>query len=383
MPYETLDTRLIHAGELRPRVRGAVAMPVFQSATFAWRGADDEDALRYIRYNNTPNHDVLHAKLAALEGGEAALVTASGMAAISGALLAMLGQGDHLIAQDTLYGGTAALVEHDLPRMGIDVDLVDGRDPETWAAKLRPNTKVFYTEALSNPLVQVTDHEAVVAFARAHDLTTIIDATFATPVNFEPLTLGYDVAVHSATKYLNGHSDIVAGAVVGDHARVNEIGRLAKHLGGTLDPHACFLLHRGLKTLGLRVGRQNDTALRLATALEALPEVERVHYPGLASHPDHHRARQLFAGCGGVLAFDLRSVDAVLRLEERLQLPVVAPSLGGVETLVSRPMLTSHAALSPAQRAALGIRDETVRVAVGIEDAGELVADFEQAIQFS
>ncbi|RMH20433.1 MAG: PLP-dependent transferase [Acidobacteria bacterium] len=380
MSYKSLDTQLVHAGYDRPRIGGAVVTPVFRSATFDFRGSDEGETLRYIRYNNTPNHDALHRKLATLERGEAAVVTASGMAAISTALLALLDRGDHLLIQDTLYGGTAALVAQDLPRLGIEVDAFDPRRPEELAARRRPQTRAIYTEALSNPLVQIPDHRAIVAFARRHGLISLVDATFATPVNWQPLTAGYDLAIHSCTKYLNGHSDIVAGAVIGRRRYLDLIAARLRHFGGSLDPGACFLLDRGLKTLALRVARQNDNAQRLAEYLESHPAVGTVHYPGLPSHPDHDRGRELFRGCGGVLAFEVASGDAAARLLDRLEVMTVAPSLGGVETLVSRPAVTSHAEMAAEDRRALGIGDGLVRVAVGIEDPEELIADLEQAL---
>ncbi|HSN98422.1 MAG TPA: PLP-dependent transferase, partial [Candidatus Nanopelagicales bacterium] len=314
-PDDRLETRLIHAGEPEPRFAGAVAMPIFQSSTYALDAEVGYHEIRYLRLSNSPNHLALHDKLCAIEGGEAALCTASGMAAISTTLLAVLRAGDHLIAQRDLYGGTHALITHDLPRYGIEHTLVDAADPSSWAAALRPNTRAFYVEAISNPLLRIGDLPAAAAFARERGLCSVIDATFASPVNLRPIDLGFDLVVHSCTKYLNGHTDLVAGAVIGRAERVAGVKRLLDHLGGTLDPHACFLLHRGLKTLALRVRHQNDTALTVARFLSRHPEVAAVHYPLLEGHPDHARARALFAGCGGVLSFELRGgVEAAERL---------------------------------------------------------------------
>jgi cystathionine beta-lyase/cystathionine gamma-synthase len=376
-----IDTRLVHAGEPEPRIAGAVSMPVFQTAMFEYDGGGDYHDIRYIRLNNTPNHEVLHSKLAALEGAEAALVTASGMAAITTALLSVLRAGDHLLVQDSLYGGTHDFVTGDLERFGIEYDFIDADRPETWEAFLRPTTRAIYVESLSNPLLRVGDLAAVVAFARTHALVSMIDNTFATPVNFRPPEHGFDLTLHSGTKYLNGHSDIVAGALVGRAELVTAARRKLAHLGASLDPHACALLHRGLKTLALRVRAQNATALALASRLEAHPAVVRVHYPGLESHPRHARAGALFDGFGGVLSFELEGgLDAARRLLARLTIAVVAPSLGGVETLVTRPATTSHGGMAPEDRAKLGIGDGLVRVAVGIEAVEDLVADFEQAL---
>lgn len=377
----SLDTALIHAGEPRPRLCGAISIPVFASANFEYAGEDDYDKLRYIRLNNTPNHEALHAKLAAVEGAEAALVTGSGMAAISTALLTVLQSGDHVLHQACLYGGTQSLVAEDLPAFGISATPVDARDPATWKALLRPETRAFYVETMTNPLLEVADLEAVVAFCREHGLVSLIDNTFASPVNFRPLEHGFDLSLHSATKFLNGHSDLVAGAVLGSAALVRRVVHRLNHLGGTLDPHACVLLHRGMKTLGLRVRRQNENAQALAEFLFEHPRVTRVNYAGLPSHPDHARARRLFSGFGGVLSFDLEGgLEAAIAVLRRLRLGIEAASLGGVETLVTRPVTTSHAGVPAERRRALGITDSLIRVSVGIEDAADLVEDFRQAL---
>jgi len=254
------STQLIHAGEPRPRIGGAVTVPIFQSSTFELSDVSGYHDVKYARLSNTPNHEVLAAKLAALENTETALVAGSGMAAISAALLAVLGAGDHLIAHDCLYGGTHSLITRDLAALGIETTFVDACRPETFAAALRPRTRAIYVEALTNPLLQVAEFDAVVAFARAHGLVSLIDATMATPVNFRPATRGFDLVLHSASKYLNGHTDIVAGAVAGSNELVGKVKRKLDHFGGSLDPHACFLLQRGLKTLELRVERQNRTS---------------------------------------------------------------------------------------------------------------------------
>ncbi|HXX68354.1 MAG TPA: PLP-dependent aspartate aminotransferase family protein, partial [Polyangiaceae bacterium] len=246
-----IETELIHAGEPHPRIAGAVTVPIFQSSTYELAGPDS--VVRYIRYNNTPNHAALHDKLAALERGERALVTGSGMAAISATLLALLAQNDHFLAHRSLYGGTHGFISKDLAALGIRCSFVDADDPGSWNAVLEPRTRAFYVETLSNPSLEVVDLEGVVAFCREHGLVSVIDNTVATPVNYRPLEHGFDIVVHSATKYLNGHSDIVAGAVVGAAQRIGSIESKLEHLGGALDPHACFLLHRGMKTLALRV----------------------------------------------------------------------------------------------------------------------------------
>jgi cystathionine beta-lyase/cystathionine gamma-synthase len=379
-----LETALVHAGEPRPRIEGAVAMPVFQSSTFEFDGGGDYHDVRYIRLNNTPNHHVLHAKLAALESAEAALVAGSGMAAISATLLSLLAQGDHLIAHHTLYGGTHDLITKDLPSMGIEHTFVDADDPSAWTKALRPTTRAFYVETMTNPLLEVVDLHGVAAFCRERGIVSIVDNTCATPINFRPVEHGFDLVVHSATKYLNGHSDIVAGVVVGKAARVQAAKHKLDHLGGTLDPHACFLLHRGIKTLALRVRHQSESALAIARFLEKHPAVARVHYPGLESHPRHARAREWFRACSGLFSFELRGgVAAAERFVSRVTLPANAPSLGGVETLVTRPATTSHAGLSAEERAKRGISDGLVRMSVGLEATEDLVEDIGRALDAS
>jgi len=379
--HDHIETKLIHAGEPQPRIDGAVSMPIFQTAMFESAGEKSYHEIRYLRLNNTPNHVALHAKLAALENAEAALVTSSGMAAISTALLALLSNGDHLLAQNCLYGGTHDLVTKDLPAYGITHDFIDGSRPETWEAKLRPTTKVLYVEAIANPLMDVPDLEAVVVFAKRHGLVTLIDNTFASPVNFRPAEWGFDLSLHSATKFLNGHSDLVAGAVIGRADLVTQVTHRLNHLGGTLDPHACFLLHRGLKTLALRVGYQNRTALAVASFLEEHPAVRKVNYPGLPSHPQHAVARKMYDGFGGMLSFEVDGgTEAAERFMQRMRLPVIAPSLGGIETLLTRPATTSHSGLSAEERQRVGSSDELIRVSIGIEHTEDLLADFAQAL---
>ena len=380
--YKFIETKLVHAGEPEPRIGGAVSMPIFQSAMFEYAGETDYHDLKYIRLNNTPNHVALHEKLAALENGEAALVTASGMAAISTALLAVLSAGDHLLAQDCLYGGTHGLITRDFAGFGLSYDFIDGDDPDSWKRKLRPNTKAIYVETISNPLMQVSDLQAVAEFAKAHGLVSLIDNTFASPMNFRPPEWGLDLSLHSCTKYLNGHSDIVAGAVIGSAPWINRVKRKLDHLGGSLDPHACFLLHRGMKTLAVRVKYQNQSALQIAQFLEKHPQVATVNYPGLPSHPRHRRACELFNGFGGMLSFELKGgLDAAASFMRNAQLPISAPSLGGVETLLTRPATTSHSGMAPEDRQRLGITDSLIRVSVGIEATEDIIEDFQQALE--
>jgi cystathionine beta-lyase/cystathionine gamma-synthase len=377
-----LDTKLIHAGEPDPLIGGAVTMPIFQSSTFEYAGQTSYHDLRYIRLNNTPNHTVLHAKLAALENAEAALVAGSGMAAISAALFTVLAGGGHLLAQDCVYGGTHDLFVDEFPRFGMTVDFIDGNEPATWREALRPATRAIYVETMSNPLLQVSDLQAAVDFAAQNGLVSIVDNTFASPQNFRPAEIGFDLSLHSGTKYLNGHTDIVAGAVIGRAEMVESVKHTLNHLGGSLDPHACFLLHRGMKTLAVRVRHQNESALKIARWLEQDRAVARVNYPGLESHPNHLRACQLFDGFGGVLSFDLHGgVDAATRFMGRVTLPISAPSLGGVESLITRPATTSHSGMSASERARAGIGDGLIRLSVGLESSDDLIEDFENALR--
>ena len=379
--YRHIDTKLIHAGEPDPRFEGAVSIPIFQSAMFEYAGETDYHDLKYIRLNNTPNHEAVHGKLAALENAEAAIVTASGMAAISTALLTVLSAGDHLLAQNSLYGGTHDLITKDFADFGLSYDFIDANDPSSWKEKLRPNTKAIYVETMTNPLLEVGDLKAIAQFARENGLVSLIDNTFASPVNFRPAEHGFDVSLHSGTKYLNGHSDIVAGACIGSAEMIGRIKKKLDHLGGSMDPHAVFLLHRGMKTLALRMRYQNESAMRIAHFLESHPAVEQVNHPGLESSRGHRHAADLFDGFGGMLSFEIKGDTlAADEFMQNVTLPIVAPSLGGVETLITRPAITSHAGMSPEDREKLGITDRLIRLSVGIEATDDLIADFEQAL---
>ncbi len=377
-----IETTLIHAGEPKPRIMGAVSLPIFQSSTFEYGGQDSYHDLKYIRLNNTPNHIALHQKLAALENAESAIVTASGMAAITTTLLTILGSGDHFLAQECLYGGTHDFLTKDLPSLGIAFDFIDGNDPGSWKDKLRASTKAIYVETITNPLLQIADLKTLVEFAREYGIISIIDNTFASPINFRPPEWGFDLSIHSCTKYLNGHSDIVAGAVIGRADLIKKVLYKLNHLGATLDPNTCFLLHRGIKTLAVRVKHQNESALAIAKYLENHPAINTVNYPGLESHPGYQIAQDLLDGYGGMISFELNGgVKAAENLIRRITLPICAPSLGGVESLITRPATTSHLGMSQKERESLGISDSLVRLSVGIEATEDLIADFDQALK--
>lgn len=380
--YRGIETKLVHAGE--PRLNSTVVLPIYQTAMHITprEGEENYNDIKYIRLNNSPNHEVLGHKLAALENAEAGLVTSSGMAAISTSLLTFLGNGDHVLAQDCLYGGTHELITRDLPALGIECDFIDGANPASWESKVKPNTKVIYVESISNPLMGVTDLEAAAQFAKTHGLVSMIDNTFASPVNFRPAEWGFHLSLHSCTKYLNGHSDVVAGAVIGEAECVERVRHKLNIFGGTLDPHACFLLHRGIKTLGVRMRQQIGNAMVIARFLDEHPGVEHVNYPGLRSNPEHARASKFFDGCSGMLSYELKGGrDAAERFIGKVEIPLIAPSLGGVESLLTRPAGTSHSGLRPEEREAIGIREGLVRMSVGIESTDELIDDLRQALE--
>jgi len=368
------STRCVHSGTCLDPATGGACSPVFPSTAYAFPNAANQNI--YPRYFNVPNQEVINRKLAALEGGESALVFGSGMAAISTLLLSRLGPGDHAVFQKDLYGGTHHFITSELARLGVGISWA--ADVDELASAVRPDTKLLYVESPSNPLLRCLDLEAVAAIGRGR--LTVIDNTFATPINQNPLALGMDVVVHSATKYLNGHSDLNAGVVVSTEAVIQRLRRSAVSFGGMLDSHACHQLERGMKTLALRMERHNCNGMALAEFLAAHPAVSRVHYPGLPSHRDHAVAARQMRGFGGMLSFELRDPSAVEDLLKRFRLALPALSLGGVETLVCVPARTSHRDLSPAERAAVGITDGLIRVSTGIEDTRDLLEDFQQAL---
>ena len=377
----------VHAGELKHGLNAPVTTPVVLTSNFTFadttemkRWAEGKSkAYIYTRYGN-PTLAVAEAKIAELEGGEAALVTASGSAAISSTLLSLLQSGDELIASRQLYGGSYRLMRDVLPRFGIRVHYV-GTDLGGVDRVVTEKTRAIYVESPTNPMVGLVDLKQVVTIARKHRLVSIVDNTFATPVLQKPLEMGFDLVIHSATKYLAGHSDLVAGAVAGSRERIKKIREMMIVIGGSLDPGAGYLLIRGLKTLELRVLRQSETALRVARFLEKHPKVARVHYPGLASHPDHQLAKKQMSGYGGMLAFDLKGgLSAARRFCDRTKIFLLAASLGGVESLIVLPIYTSHYRMNTSELRAAGVEPGTVRMSIGLEDAGDLIADLRQAL---
>lgn len=372
------STLAVHAGN-PPRQAGAPLVPPLVSSATFFNAPEPEGEVLYGRYANTAAHKRVGARLAALEGAEAGLVCGSGMAAITLAILTFAGAGDHLVAADTLYGGTRALLTRELPRLGIETTFVDPAGD--WEGAVRPETRLLYLEVPVNPTLRVPDPRPIARIGRGHGVPLIADATFATPMNLRPLEHGVDLVIHSATKYLGGHSDLVAGVLAGGQDAIEQARTRLKSFGPNLDPHAIWLLERGLKTLALRVERQNTSAQALAEWLARHPEVSTVHYPGLASHPDHATAREIMDGFGGMVAFVVRGGDpAAVRVMNRLRLFAVAPSLGGVESLASMPRYTSHADMTAAARHAAGIADGLIRLSVGIEDQADLQEDLAHAL---
>jgi cystathionine beta-lyase/cystathionine gamma-synthase len=378
---ESLDTVAVHGGERWPGPEGSAVFPIYQSTVFSVQPGTDYHDISYIRLSSNPSQRYLHDKLAALEGAQAAVATASGMAAVTTALLSVLQAGDHLLASDCLYGGTHDFLTHHAEDLGWRYSFVDVHRPETWAAARTPQTKVFLTETITNPLIRVGQLDEITSFARREGILTVIDNTFASPVNFRPLAAGFDLCFHSATKYLGGHSDLVAGAVMGSADLIDRVRRTLNHYGGVLDPHAGFLLARGIKTLALRVRAQNENAMALADFLDGHPEVAAVSYPGLASHPDHVHAAKLLSGFGGMLSLRLRGGAAAAQaLLGAVRLAYPAVSLGGVETLITQPAITTHAGMRAEDRERLGVTEDLIRVSCGIEGQRDLIADFSQAL---
>lgn len=373
-------TRAVHFGRTSDGHSSPVAAPLVQGVNFeAPRGVPSVPL--YTRYANTPTITLVQRRLAALEGAEAAVCLASGMGATSCAMLALLRPGDHLLSSAWIYGGTHRLFTEELPKLGITVTFVDPLDARGWRQHLQPNTRAIFIETPVNPTCRVIDLRPLANLTREAGCALVVDSTFASPVNYRPLEHGADVVIASTTKFLNGHHDMLGGAVFGTQSFIDEVAGKMMVWGQAADPFACWLLERGLKTLPLRVEKANANAMALATWLEAHPAVARVHYPGLASHPDHALATATLDGFGGMLALELHGGAAAAdRMVAKLRLVLHAASLGGVDTLICEPRFTSHAGMTAEARAALGIPDGFLRVSAGIEDVRDIIADFQQAL---
>jgi cystathionine beta-lyase/cystathionine gamma-synthase len=376
-----LSTTAVHGGAPRPEPGGGVSSALVQSVNYAQETGTSEGLL-YTRYGNTPNAVLVQKRLAMLEGAESALVLSSGMGATACAMLALLRPGDHLISSSWIYGGTRKLFTEDIIGMGIEVSFVNPLEPRGWRKALRKNTRVIFLESPVNPTCRVIELNSLQSLAHSEGIALVVDSTFASPVNFRPIEHGVDVVIHSATTYLTGHHDILAGVVCGSEPFIDEVRRKMTVWGQAPDPFACWLLERGLKTLDVRVKRQNENAMRIAEWCTKRPEIAKVHYPGLPNHPDHKIAKALLDGFGGMLAIELKGAgSAALRFIKKLQVFTYAASLGGVDSLVIEPRYSSHEHMTSEEREKIGIPDGFLRMSIGIENAEDLIADIEQALQ--
>ncbi|GAC1420051.1 MAG: methionine gamma-lyase [Gemmatimonadaceae bacterium] len=376
-----LSTTAIHGGAPRPTPGTGISSPLAQSVNYV-QDVGTSEGLQYARYGNTPNAVRVQQRLALLEGSEEALVLSSGMGATACAMLALVRAGDHLVSSSWIYGGTRKLFTEDLVGMGIEVTLVNPLEPRGWRKALKKNTRVVFLESPVNPTCRVLELSSLQSLAHSEGIALVVDSTFASPINFRPIEHGVDVVIHSATKYLNGHHDILAGVVCGNEPFIDEVRRKMIVWGQAPDPFACWLLERGLKTLDVRVKRQNENAMRIAEWCSTRPEIAKVHYPGLPSHPDHELAKTLLDGFGGMLAIELKGAGpAAIRFVQGLHLFSYAASLGGGDSLVIEPRYSSHEHMSSDDRAKIGIPDGFLRLSIGIEDADDLIADIEQALK--
>lgn len=393
--HSSASTRSVHAGEQRQKPYHSLIDPIVPTSTYVFDSYEDicqftqdknnavsTDRLEYGRYGN-PTVRSVEQRLAALEGGEEALLFSSGMAAVTTTLLTFLKAGDHIIYTDDIYRKTREFGQKFLQRFGLESTVVTMGDYEALETAIQSNTRLILSETPTNPYLRVVDCEKLVKIAKKHGLLTIIDATFATPVNLRPLEYNVDLVIHSGTKYLGGHHDLLSGVLVGRKELVDSIREHVNLMGAVADPHNAYLLLRGLKTLGLRVRHQNLAAMQLAEYLLTQPLVEQVYYPGLINHPDHAIAKRQMSGFGGVVSFTLKAdLGQTARFLDRLQIPYITPSLGGAESLVSQPALLSYYSISAEDRATWGIKDNLVRYALGIEDAADLIADLQQAFDW-
>jgi len=380
------DTKAVRGGVDLEKKNGPLATPIFQTSTF--EVTDNEEQLRvtptdqfYTRYGN-PTNTVAEKRVAELEGVDAALTFASGMGAITTTILALLRSGDHIVAQRDIYGGVTKFFTQWLPKLGIETTFVDTTSYEEHGRAIRPNTKLLYLESPTNPTLRVVDLKAAADLAKHHGLISMIDGTFGTPINQHPADYGIDLIMHSGTKYLSGHTDLICGVVAGPANLMEKIHGTRTTLGNCMDPHASWMLARGLKTLAVRVARQNENALQVATFLEQHAKVRRVHYPFLTSHPQYEIAKKQMSGGGGIVTFEVKgSGEDARRTSESMRLFTLAPSLGGVESLVSIPVLTSHAMIEAAHRVQMGVTEQMIRLSVGIEDVNDLIADLDHALE--
>jgi len=372
-----LNTICTHVGEIiDEQFKGSVS-PIYMSTSYQF---DDVDVKRYPRYFNTPNQEYLSKKIAALEHTEAGMIFGSGMAAVSNVFLAFLKTGDHIVVQNTLYGGTSNFIREEFPKYGIEFTFTDGYEVSDFESAIQPNTKLIHIETPSNPLLTITDIKGVAELAKSKGLLTTIDNTFASPVNQNPIDFGIDIVIHSATKYLGGHSDILAGAVACSNAHMEVIWNVAKNLGGNLSDFTVWMLERSMKTLALRVKAQNRNAKKMAKFLSQHQDVKKVFYPGLKTHPQYELAKSQMKGFGGMLSFELVDGLDAMQFQKELKLIKSSMSLAGVESTVLSPHKTSHSLLTQKERDSIGVTDNLIRFSVGIESKQDLINDIEQAI---
>jgi len=369
-------TRCVHAGTIKDFEKKGINSPIYTSTSFEY--IDQPDTV-YPRYLNTPNEKAVAKKLASLENMEAALIFSSGMAAISTVLFTFLGKGDHVVFQKGLYGGTSHFMDREFERFGIEFTVASSQSATDMKAAIRPNTRLIYIETPSNPLLNLTDIEAVSKMAQKAGLLSMIDNTFASPVNQQPGNMGIDIVIHSATKYLGGHSDILAGAVASSQELIDQIYQTGLNFGGSLNASTLYLLERSMKTLHLRVERINDNAMEIAHYLSTHPGVKKVNYPGLAEHPEHDLATRQMTGFGGMLSFEVAGQDGIT-FQKKLRLIKPSMSLGGLESICCSPAHTSHRHLGPEGRKAEGISEELIRLSLGVEDTEDLRNDLDQAL---
>jgi len=376
-----LSTIAVRGGVEHRGAGSPVAQSLVQSVNFVQEFGTGEGLL-YTRYGNTPNEEVVQKRIAMLEGAEAALVLSSGMGATACALLALLRPGDHLVSSAWIYGGTRRLFTDEFITMGIDVTFADPDERRVWRSSIRKNTRAIFVESPVNPTSRVLDITQIATMAKAQGVALVVDSTLASPINARPISQGADVVIHSATKYLNGHHDILCGVVAGTASYIDEVKKKMAVWGQAPDPFACWLLERGLKTLDVRVKRSNENALRIAEWCTTRPEISKVHYVGLPSHQDHAIAKRMLDGFGGLLAIELAGGAAAAdKFVRSTRLITYAASLGGVDTLVIEPRYSSHVHMTSEARAAIGIPDGFLRLSIGIEDADDIIADIEQALQ--
>ena len=387
--FKGFSTKSVHSGEKVDPITGSVTTPIYQTSNFAFKNTQDlldlinerKEGYIYTRYGN-PTNRAVERKLAELENVDDAVAFSSGMAAISSTIMTLVSSGDHIVSVRDVYGGTFVLLNSFLPLFGVETTFVDTISFDDMEEAVRDNTKLIFVESPTNPMLKIVDLARVGKLGKKVGVKTVIDNTFSSPYNQQPVKFGFDVIIHSATKYLGGHNDLTAGIVCGEEAFIKEAKDTLKILGGVLDPHCAFLLLRGIKTLAVRVEKQNRNGMEVAKYLESHPKVDKVYYPGLESHPQHKIAKRQMTGFGDVVSFELkRDLETTIKFVDSMRLAFLTPSLGGTETLITQPATTSHYKVPKEERLKQGITDSFIRLSLGIEDAEDVIADLEQALE--